>query len=365
MHWHRVDDDYFMIFIPKKRAQQQLAAFAIHLSMGNNVYCRRIRLGTIKEYVNAVAHITALYRNEDIRKDNPLDRSMGTYLESVYAELKRWEDEPNRRESFTPPMLDRAHALALAAHILSLIAALADWFTIGLFAGLRCGEFAQTETQTTDPTKPALNERGQTRAFCLNDIRARTKYGKKLKGADILGVPVDHIGSLWIKWRTQKNQKHGVERLFRPSRKASRKCPVRALYRILERFVALRGPTDVDTPLSVYKAPDGRVCLITSDDITKHMRDIASFLYKLDPVKDAEDLQRWSAHSLRVGACVFLHAKGFGPIDIKWILRWESDAYKVYLRNFTGLSDRHTQAWDKLDDVESEIAMPHLDEFLT
>jgi hypothetical protein len=37
----------------------------------------------------------------------------------------------------------------------------------------------------------------------------------------------------------------------------------------------------------------------------------------------------------------------------------------VYLRNFSGLSDRHTQAWDKLDDVESEIAMPHLDEFLT
>ena len=364
MKWHREDDDYFMIFIPKKRAQQQLAAFAIHLSMGNNVFCRRITLGTVKEYVNAVARITGLYRNEDIRKDNPLDRSMGNDLESVYKELKRWEDEPNRREPFTPPMLDKSHEMAREAHNDSLLAALADWFTIGLFAGLRCGEFAQTETQRTDPSKPALNERGQTRAFCLNDIRVRTKYGRKLKGAAILTVPVDHIGSLWIKWRTQKNQKHGVERLFRPSRTASRKCPVRAVYRILERFQRLRGLEDETTPLSVFRNSAGQTRLITSDDISKHMRTIASIVYRMDPVKDAEDLQRWSAHSLRVGACVFLHAKGFSAVDIKWILRWESDAYKVYLRNFSGLSDRHTQAWDKLDDVEAEIAMPHLDEFL-
>ena len=94
--------------------------------------------------------------------------------------------------------------------------------------------------------------------------------------------------------------------------------------------------------------------LITSVDIETEMRAAACRVYSLDPVRDKVDLQRWSSHSLRVGACVILHALGFQPVDIKFILRWRSDAYLVYLRNTAILAIRHVQAMDEA------FTMPYL-----
>lgn len=364
MNWHSADDDYFMIEIPVERAQVQLAMFAIHLSMGNNIYCRRIKLDTIKEYIYAVARLTAVYRKTDIRKDNVLDQNMGKSLDSVYKELKRWEDVPNRREAFTPQMLLTSIQLAMTAGLDSLVKALVDWFVVGIFAGLRCGEYAQTSTQAIDPDKPTLNERGDTRAFTLNDIRVRTKDGRTLRGSEILDRPYAETESLWLKFRTQKNGKHGAERLFRPSPDSNNGiCIVKAMRRIIDRFIRLRGADDFTTPLSVYKSSSDEILLITSTEITQQIREVAVATYQLDWIKDKDEIQRWSAHSLRVGACVFLHAAGFSALDIKWILRWESDAYMVYLRNFIGLSDRQSQAFAALDPSDSTVAMPALSKF--
>ena len=67
----------------------------------------------------------------------------------------------------------------------------------------------------------------------------------------------------------------------------------------------------------------------------------------LHPVRDAKDLSKWSSHSLRVGACVALHAMGFSVLDIQWILRWRSTAFMVYLRNVAILAIRQHQALDR------------------
>ena len=92
---------------------------------------------------------------------------------------------------------------------------------------------------------------------------------------------------------------------------------------------------------------------ITSDEIEAYMRALAVKTYNLDRVQDKAALQLWSAHSLRVGACVLLHAMGFAPQDIKWLLRWLSDAFMGYLRNIAILSDRQNRALAKA------AAMPH------
>jgi hypothetical protein len=78
------------------------------------------------------------------------------------------------------------------------------------------------------------------------------------------------------------------------------------------------------------------------------MRDVAAKVYNLDPTTPVGKtaLQKWSCHSLRVGACVLLHTMGFTEPQIKWILRWKSDAFMVYLRNITNLSDKHTHAFN-------------------
>ena len=109
------------------------------------------------------------------------------------------------------------------------------------------------------------------------------------------------------------------------------------------------------TPLACYwDDHTHRVCAIVASDISEFMRAIASELYDLHPVKEAALLRKWSSHSLRIGACNILHAMGFSPLDIQWLLRWKSNAFMAYLRNLSGLATRQHVALDKAAE------MPHL-----
>ena len=65
-------------------------------------------------------------------------------------------------------------------------------------------------------------------------------------------------------------------------------------------------------------------------------------------IKNKAELKLWSAHSLRVGACVLLHATGFNAIEIKWTLRWRSDAFMDYLRNTHVLATRQNSVLDEV-----------------
>jgi hypothetical protein len=56
------------------------------------------------------------------------------------------------------------------------------------------------------------------------------------------------------------------------------------------------------------------------------------------------ELQMWSSHSLRVGACTTLYAMGFHEMEIKHLLRWKSNAFMTYLRNLAVTSRRHNEA---------------------
>jgi hypothetical protein len=83
------------------------------------------------------------------------------------------------------------------------------------------------------------------------------------------------------------------------------------------------------------------------------MRRAAIHVYKLDPVRDQAHINKWSAHSLRVGACVILHGMGFTDTQIQFLLRWRSNAFYVYLRNIAGLANKQNAAITDLS------TMPH------
>ena len=100
-------------------------------------------------------------------------------------------------------------------------------------------------------------------------------------------------------------------------------------------------------PLAMYRHQSGVVHLITPDLVEKHMRLIAQYVYGLDPVINKSELQLWSCHLLRVGACVLLHSLGFTDIQIQWLLGWRSIAFMAYLLNMALLSDRQAQILDK------------------
>jgi hypothetical protein len=62
------------------------------------------------------------------------------------------------------------------------------------------------------------------------------------------------------------------------------------------------------------------------------------------PCKAQKAISLWSSHSLRVGACATLYSKGFSKMEIKYLLRWKSNAFMQYLRNLAVTSRRHNLA---------------------
>ena len=346
----------------KERGQWQLAMYALHLSTGQSIYCKRIRASTIEQYVYAAATFLLTHTGVDFRKDNPTDTNMGHILAPVYRDLKSYEAVPNRREPYDLQMHKLARDLAREGHRDSLVAALVDGFEQGICAGYRLTEWAQPAGRSSVDA-PQLNHLVsatiRTRAIVPDDIRCQTDGHSRATGVRMLLFPYTTIVKIWVTWRTQKNGMHGEEKLFTRNPNPDGICMVRSTYSALQRFQRLQG---VDgrlrgdrTPLSDYLEPlSGTVKLVTATDIETFMRRLAVQVYHLHPVKDAIDIRRWSAHSLRVGACVVLHAMGFSGIDIQWILRWRSMTFMTYLRNVAILATKQYRALDKA------AALPHL-----
>ena len=95
-------------------------------------------------------------------------------------------------------------------------------------------------------------------------------------------------------------------------------------------------------PLAVYlDETDNVVKYLTGTDLTEWFRSVAKVCM---PRISAEDLRRYSAHSLRVSACVLLHEAGKDGTYIKLRLRWKSDCFEVYLRNTQVISSQHIDA---------------------
>lgn len=337
------------------RGQYQLAMYALHLSSGHSIYCKSIKVATVEQYLLAAASFMALFTGTDVRKDHPTDSHMGAILAPVLRDLKKYESVPNRREPYDPQMHKAARLIALQFPPDSLACALLDGFEQGYCAGYRLSEWAQP-SRVSDPLAPQLNHLVdapiRTRALVPADFRVLTETRHRFSGLAILTCPLPTISKMWVRWRTQKNGQNGEEKLFARNPNPVGFCFVSSVYRSLARFQRL---STLDprlqplcTPLSVYWAP-GLACvrLITADEIERFLRRLACDVYHLHPTRDAKDLQRWSSHSLRVGACVALHAMGFSALDIQWLLRWRSTAFMVYLRNVAILAIRQYQALDR------------------
>jgi len=66
------------------------------------------------------------------------------------------------------------------------------------------------------------------------------------------------------------------------------------------------------------------------------MKDLAIRCYNLDPKSNKI---RYASHSIRIGACVALHAAGVSAPQIKFLLRWKSDSFMIYLRKIARLCE--------------------------
>jgi hypothetical protein len=186
----------------------------------------------------------------------------------------------------------------------------------------------------------------------LADVVWKTTHNIGLSLADALANE-DSVGRALLTFKAQKKGENGATRLFTCDDSYPDMYFIRCLLCIVKRFIRLVG-ADADKPLCVCCDALGKIRCITSNNVNYVFRRAAAEVCNLDAAANAKSLILWSFHSLRVGACVILHAMGFTEVQIMWLLCWRSNAFMTYLRNVAVLSHPQNLAFS---DVE---AMPHV-----
>ena len=118
-------------------------------------------------------------------------------------------------------------------------------------------------------------------------------------------------------------------------------CSVAAALRIWHRSERFSIP--LDYPIDVFVEIKGKkktrpLKYIDDIHISTLLRDAAKSVHNIASTKE---LALFTAHSIRVRACVIMHTNGFSTSMIQVRLRWKSDAFKFYLRNVESFDKHH------------------------
>ena len=264
---------------------------------------------------------------------------MSNDIRATLAEVECHEGIPHKLDPYTLDMQQflEAYNIDTKAHRDGLWKTAEDWFSTGLQTGNRLSEYAQTSTNKNIGDQARFD--GISIAFCIEDLTFFDATKRKVT-VSLFIANVDYVHRIQARFSHQKNGNHGETRLFMRNDTNPSRCYIRRMHSIICRFDRLVGVSATNIPLAVYN--DGsRILFLHDAVITKVMRYVACKLYNLDPTND---VIAYSSHSIRVGACVLLHASGFTTDQIKWLLRWKSDAFREYLRNIAYLCMQHNEA---------------------
>jgi hypothetical protein len=321
------------------------AMYVVYLGMGHTLLCKTVKSRTIKSYVTDAA-IAIQRRREAYARAHPGislswfspirshgDNKLAPPIVACLKDVHRWESMENRREPLTTDMIHFQKTLTSPSAPHSLNQVLLDWWVAGIYGGFRKGEWAQDE-HIKHRHQVRLNIDGTPVAFLIDDLEFYGENRRRLSLSEALRRPY-LVRQIDLCWRFQKNGNNGEKKTFvRIGGGGSHTlCAVSALLRIAQRWVDLGLARD--HPLAVFTddgSATGNVDFIRSTHINEALRHAARVIYN---VTDAADLSRFSSHSIRVGACVALHAAGVQQQDIKFALRWRSDSFYTYLRNLS------------------------------
>ncbi len=109
--------------------------------------------------------------------------------------------------------------------------------------------------------------------------------------------------------------------------------------RLVLRAKWLNQPDDI--PVAAYKIKKGKVIYLTGNKIAELLRKAVK---EVRPDTTPEKLKWYSAHSLRVWACILLDKAGKLPYYIKKELRWLGDSFRMYLRDTAIIQHQHVDA---------------------
>lgn len=181
-------------------------------------------------------------------------------------------------------------------------------------------------------------------AFISSDFVFHDKRKIRINSSNLPTKGPNDCHYIEVRWRIQKNRDNGQKITQTRNVTHSCKCPVHAVWRILTQTKQVNLPPHA--PITVLPQTTKGCGFVFMNDklIAKHLQFYAK---KAHHVTNPSDLLRWKSHSIRIGACVTLHAAVMDAEFIKLRLGWRSDAFRLYLRNVPSIALQHVQATTK------------------
>jgi hypothetical protein len=113
-------------------------------------------------------------------------------------------------------------------------------------------------------------------------------------------------------------------------------CPIWGALQMVMRARHLAQPEDM--PVACYRTKKALLLFITGSRIATLL---CKAVKKVQPSTSADDLKKYSTHSLPIWACVLLDKAGMSPSFIQKCLCWLGDSFKMYLRDTKAIQDMH------------------------
>ena len=210
---------------------------------------------------------------------------------------------------------------------------LADIVCLSRMLGPRVSEYAQTSPDKVDyHTYP--DGKQVIKAFIGDDFVFFDQAGHRIFELSLESMSL--VKKLQVTWRIQKNRQNGQAITVSSDDEHPKICPVRAALRLLLRARRLGQPDNL--PVACHSTKKKKRVYITGARIALLLRTAAT---KVHPTLSKKQLSRFSAHSLRVWACVLLDEAGMSPEFIKSRLRWMGNSFRMYLRDTAIIQDKH------------------------
>ena len=100
--------------------------------------------------------------------------------------------------------------------------------------------------------------------------------------------------------------------------------------------------------MAVYRHADGGVRYLTVDQVSYRVKQLAKDVHQITA---ENDLKKFSCHSLRVGACCIYFTAGYPAEFIQRVLRWESNAWKKYVRDLVCTAVKANKAINSVEEL--------------
>jgi hypothetical protein len=314
--------------------QRVVSVYIKYVMMGVNfTNKRKVRSSTVRGYAEAVNTLFSL-RGFSI----PANLSNPNNLTAIL--VKNFEKEENVASQRSP--LDNEIFADLQRRSTanrspdSVDRLMFNIVALGRIIGPRLSEYAQSKQDEVDMHKyPSGRE--VVKAFTANDFIFFDADRRRIE--NLTPESISSVASLRITWRIQKNRQNGQSINLVVDGDNPDICPVRNAIHLVLRAKRLGQPSDM--PLAMYRNNRCKNIYLTGAKVAELLR---RSVKSLRPATPKDELKKYSAHSLRVWACVLLDEAGMPPEFIKKRLRWLGDSFRMYLRDTLLINRQHRDA---------------------